>query len=264
MAQVSLAVLAAICGLAVLSPAPAAGKIWRELVVAPENRCSHYNRKTYPYPQSVEPRIIASMGGRIYGPYTGRSFSSRRQTDIEHMVATSEAHDSGLCASSLGVRRAFAKDLLNLTLAAPAVNRCGRKGKCGKDAAEWMPPRNRCWFAARTVEVRQKYKLTIDRREAEALEKVLSGCTSTQLIFYSGTPASVSGKTGSSRSGSGSSRSGGKSRAGTAQALQVWDDNNNGRITCKEARRHGIAPVHRGHPAYSFMRDGDGDGVVCE
>ena len=43
-----------------------------------------------------------------------------------------------------------------------------------------------------------------------------------------------------------------------------WDDNGNGRITCAEARGHGIAPVPRGHPAYPFMRDGDGDGVVCE
>ena len=38
----------------------------------------------------------------------------------------------------------------------------------------------------------------------------------------------------------------------------------NGRITCAEARRHGIAPVHSDHQAYEFMRDGDGDGVVCE
>ena len=52
--------------------------------------------------------------------------------------------------------------------------------------------------------------------------------------------------------------------ATTADALRLWDDNGNGRITCKEARRHGIAPVPRGHPAYPFMRDGDGDGVVCE
>ena len=29
-------------------------------------------------------------------------------------------------------------------------------------------------------------------------------------------------------------------------------------------RAHGIAPVTRSHPAYAFMRDGDGDGVVCE
>ena len=43
-----------------------------------------------------------------------------------------------------------------------------------------------------------------------------------------------------------------------------WDDDGNGRVTCAEARRHGIAPVPRGHPAYAYMRDGDGDGVVCE
>ena len=47
-------------------------------------------------------------------------------------------------------------------------------------------------------------------------------------------------------------------------ALALYDDNRNGRITCKEARRHGIAPVPRSHPAYRYMRDADGDGVVCE
>ena len=52
--------------------------------------------------------------------------------------------------------------------------------------------------------------------------------------------------------------------SGLAAALARWDDNGNGRITCAEARRHGIAPVPRGHPAYRYMRDGDGDGVVCE
>ena len=47
-------------------------------------------------------------------------------------------------------------------------------------------------------------------------------------------------------------------------ALALWDDNGNGRITCAEARRHGIAPVHREHPAYPYMRDADNDGIVCE
>ena len=42
--------------------------------------------------------------------------------------------------------------------------------------------------------------------------------------------------------------------------LDLWDDNGNGWITCAEARRHGIAPVPREHPAYIYMRDGDGDG----
>ncbi len=46
--------------------------------------------------------------------------------------------------------------------------------------------------------------------------------------------------------------------------LNLYDDNGNGRISCSEARAHGIAPVYRGHPAYPYMTDPDGDGVVCE
>ncbi len=55
----------------------------------------------------------------------------------------------------------------------------------------------------------------------------------------------------------------GGSPDGSATPLERWDDNGNGRITCAEARRHGIAPVHRGHPAYPYMRDANADGVVC-
>ena len=47
-------------------------------------------------------------------------------------------------------------------------------------------------------------------------------------------------------------------------ALERWDTNGNGRITCAEAEEHGIAPVHRDHPAYEYMDDRDNDGVVCE
>ena len=54
------------------------------------------------------------------------------------------------------------------------------------------------------------------------------------------------------------------SRSGGGAGGLRWDDNGNGRVSCAEARRHGIAPVPRGHPAYAYMRDGDGDGVVCE
>ena len=50
--------------------------------------------------------------------------------------------------------------------------------------------------------------------------------------------------------------------AGAREILTQWDDNDDGRITCAEARTHGIAPVRRDHPAYAYMRDGDGDGIV--
>ena len=234
-------------GIAVLaataSRSAQAEETWRGLAIAPESRCAPYNRKDYAYSQSVEARIIEGMGGRVYGPYTGRHFTSRRETDIEHMVATSEAHDSGLCATDAATKRRFASDLLNLTLAAPSVN---RREKSGKDAGEWMPRRNRCWFAGRVVAVKRKYGLTVDAREARALKRVLSGCASTAMVMVEG-PAPAA-----------------KPAPGAADALRRWDTDGNGRISCREARQHGIAPVHRRHPAYGFMRDGDRDGVVCE
>ena len=101
---------------------------WRGLVVAPERRCSPYDADDYRYPQSVEDRIVAELGG-IYGPYTGQWFASQSETDIEHMVARSEAHDSGLCAAGDATRRRFATDLLNLTLASPSVNRNQKRAR---------------------------------------------------------------------------------------------------------------------------------------
>ncbi len=44
------------------------------------------------------------------------------------------------------------------------------------------PMLNQCWFADRVVRVRQKYNLSIDRREADALERVLNSCVSTALV----------------------------------------------------------------------------------
>ena len=96
---------------------------WRGLEIAAEDRCAPYDADDYPYSQSVEDQIIAQLGGTIYSPYTCETFDSKRETDIEHIVARSEAHDSGLCAADAATRRRFAGDLLNLTLAAPGLNR---------------------------------------------------------------------------------------------------------------------------------------------
>ena len=157
------------------------------LVVAPEHRCSPYDSDSYPYSQSVEAQIVARLGGRIYGPYTGATFSSTRETDIEHIVAKSEAHDSGLCSASAHTRRTFSNDLLNLTLASPTVN---RHQKSGKDFAEWTPALNRCWFADTIIKVKSKYRLTVDSREKAALERTLLSCSSVSMLF-SGAARSV-------------------------------------------------------------------------
>ena len=139
--------------------------------------------------------------------------------------------------------------MTNLTLASPQVN---RHQKSGKDAAEWVPARNACWFAGRVVEVKQAYGLTVDRREAAALESILSSCASTVLEPIVCEMPSSPGPSAASAPAAGT------------DALALYDDNGNGKITCAEARRHGIAPVLRSHPAYPYMRDADGDGIVCE
>ena len=245
--RLALGCLAAAAALGLVAGASA--ETWRGLTVAPEHRCAPYDKKRdYPYPQSVEREIVRQLGA-VYGPYTGRCFASTGETDIEHIVAASEAHDSGLCAADAATKARFARDTRNLTLASPRVN---RHQKSGKDAAEWVPPRNRCWFAGRALEVRLAYGLTIDRREAAALERILSRCGSTALEPIVCTVPSASGVGAPS------------APAHRGNALALYDDNQNGRITCAEARRHGIAPVPRSHPAYRYMRDGDGDGVVCE
>ena len=170
--------LAVVCAVAGCAMASVAEGTWRGLVVAPEDRCSAYDSDDYRYAQSLEARIVAALGD-IFSPYTGRCFDDARQTDIEHIVARSEAHDSGLCAADVTTRRRFAADLANLTLASPEVN---RHQKGAKDAAAWLPARNRCWFASRVVDVRRKYRLTIDEREVEALEPLLAACESVELM----------------------------------------------------------------------------------
>ena len=107
-------------------------------------------------------------------PYDGTVFRSLKESDIEHVVSISEAHDSGLCAAGADIRRQFARDLDNLALATPQLNRYEKRAL---DGAEWLPALNRCWYAKTIIAVRQEYRLTIDQREVRALEAVLVTCS---------------------------------------------------------------------------------------
>ena len=108
--------------------------------------------------------------GRI-APYTCRTFASVRDVDIEHIVAWAEARRSGLSCADAG---AFVNDPLSITVAYPLLN---QQQKSDKDIADWQPPRNACWFAARVKAVKAKYGLSMDDRERRALDAVLSGCS---------------------------------------------------------------------------------------
>ena len=70
---------------------------------------------------------------------------------------------------------------------------------------------------------------TVDRREAAALDRILRECASTAMesMVCRAAPTSK-GDTGRGTGGD--------------DVFARYDDNRNGRITCKEARRHEIAP----------------------
>lgn len=229
--------LAVLLALSCFSIASQAQDTWRGLTVAPESRCSAYDPGDYPYPQSVEDEIIAEMG-IVYSPYTGEWFDDQYETDIEHIVARSEAHDSGLCAANAATRRRFAKDLRNLTLANPRLNRYEKRAR---DAAEWMPDKNRCWFAHRVVDVRRAYSLTIDRREADALEGVLEGCQVSEMTVYVSDKLSVA-------------------RVGNLEGEERCGPYKN----CTELRKDHPRGVPKGHCAYLSSMDRDQDDWACE
>lgn len=117
--------------------------------------------------------------------------SSIKETDIEHIVSLSEAHDSGLCSADRKIKNRFASDILNLTLASPTVN---RDEKSGYDASGWLPEKNKCWFANKVIEIKRAYNLTVDSEELIALEKVISQCSSFELIFLDDNPSNSSKK----------------------------------------------------------------------
>ena len=155
---------------------PAGSATWMGLPVCEEGARVGYDRNAFGSAySSLEDEIIDGLpksDGQVYTPYTCKLFDIRADgtaaTDIEHIVALAEAYDSGLAESQF---RTFAGDLDNLTLADPAVN---RSQKSDRDAGEWGPPQNSGWFAARVVVVKQKYGLSVNPAERNALQAMLN------------------------------------------------------------------------------------------
>ena len=54
----------------------------------------------------LEAEIIAELGG-IYSPYTDEWFAKATETDVEHIVAASEAHRGRICLEARTDERKF-------------------------------------------------------------------------------------------------------------------------------------------------------------
>ena len=126
-----------------------------------------------------ECKVIA---GQLIDPFSGKliTFSaSGNSIDIDHVVALSNAWQTGAAYFDKSKRTLLANDPLNLLAVDTKLNR--KKGD--GDAATWLPPNKafRCEYVARQVAVKAKYGLWVTKAEKAMMEKILSTCVGQKL-----------------------------------------------------------------------------------
>ncbi len=106
-------------------------------------------------------------------PFT-RGVDTSADVQIDHVVALSNAWQTGAFAWTPDTREQFANDPLNLLAVQGRLN--SQKGD--GDSATWLPPATgiRCAYVARQVAVKTKYRLWATPPERAATARLLTGC----------------------------------------------------------------------------------------
>ena len=192
--------------------------------------------------QHKNSRGCVVISGILNDPYTGKVINFMRgkdtseQVQIDHVVALSDAWQSGAQEISAQERLQLANDPENLL----AVDGPANQQKSDSDAATWLPANAsfRCSYVARQIRVKAKYHLWVKPAEKEAMINVLTPCAGAAAkpapVPQVDTPPAQN----------------------PAPALAFQ--------TCADARAAGYRNMHRGAPGYSDHLDGDGDGIACE
>ena len=125
-------------------------------------------------------RNCVVQSGTLIDPYSGetinftRGNTSSMEVQIDHVVALSNAWQTGAFKLSIKERTAFANDPMNLLAVKGRLNSQKNDG----DAATWLPPLKnyRCDYVARQIAVKIKYKLWFTAPEKEAMVRILKSC----------------------------------------------------------------------------------------
>ena len=120
------------------------------------------------------------LSGTLIDPYSGETINFVRgnitsmEVQIDHVVALSNAWQTGAFKLTIKDRTALANDPLNLLAVKGQLN--SQKGD--GDAATWLPPLKsyRCDYVLRQIAVKIKYKLWFTAPEKEAMVRILKSC----------------------------------------------------------------------------------------
>ena len=120
--------------------------------------------------------------GKWYSPWDGRTWTNPSDVDIDHHVALAEAWGSGARSWTSTQRRAYANDLYGPALNAITDN--VNMSKSDRDPAQWLPPlaSSRCTYAITWVQVKYRWRLTIDSAERTKLASLLSGSCGSRTV----------------------------------------------------------------------------------
>ncbi len=118
--------------------------------------------------------------GTLVDRYSGETINfvkgniSSMEVQIDHVVALSNAWQTGASKLTADQRRALSNDPLNLFAVKGRLN--SQKGD--GDAATWLPPLKsfRCSYVAQQIAVKAKYSLWVTAPEKAAMVSILAKC----------------------------------------------------------------------------------------
>jgi hypothetical protein len=120
------------------------------------------------------------LTGTLHDLYTDTTITFQRgqttsdDVQIDHIVALSNAWQTGAQQLDPSTRELFGNDPLNLQATDGPTN----QAKGDADAATWLPPNRAAWcpYVARQVAVKAKYRLWLTAAEHDTIARVLTGC----------------------------------------------------------------------------------------
>ena len=120
--------------------------------------------------------------GKWLSRWDNRTWTNPADVDIDHHVPLAEAWGSGARTWTAADRGRYANDLYGPALNAMTDNL--NSSKQARDPAQWLPPyaASRCTYATWWVQVKYRWRLTMDSAERTALSSILSGTCGSRTV----------------------------------------------------------------------------------
>ncbi len=141
----------------------------------PESSCNAREAALIRDGEAVEVgRECKVESGTWLDPYTAKTYTEPSDIDTDHVVPLANAWRSGASSWSDAEREAYA----NAPEVLLSVEDNANQSKGDKGPEAWKPPNEAVWcdYAERWISIKDKYDLSINPEEKEALEGMLGRC----------------------------------------------------------------------------------------